>query len=174
MAQLGLNYNWRAYCSRSVQVSQCVTTVAVQGGGFSFVALLWSDSTSERAGDSSLSHTPPYKVFMAGLPKWGRIRLVWFWNVKFLGLDTGMKLEVGKTWHLLHCTDCKLVSRSGCWVAPAAFFNLWASSQPSVYFSVVHHMCPVSWAPLGARRLCQSPSRWCEGALSTRRRRGNF
>ena len=79
-----------------------------------------------------------------------------------------MKLEVGKMWHHLHCFLCKPVSRLGFSVAPAAFFNLWTSSQASVSFTFVHHMWPVNWAPL------LSPPWSFEGALSTKRRRENF
>lgn len=109
---------------------------------------------------------------MAWLLEWEKIWLFCFWNAKFLGLVSGMKPEVGKMWHLLHFLGCKPVSRSGCWVASAAFFNLGASSKPSVSFTIVHHMCPVTWAPLGARRPYFSLPWWFEGALSTRR--GNF
>lgn len=111
---------------------------------------------------------------MTWLLEWERISLFCSWNAKFLGLVVGMKPEGGKMRHLLHCLVCKPVSRSGCWVAPTAFFNLWASSKPSVSFAFVHHMHPVSWTPLGARRLCLFPPQWFEGAPSTKRRRGNF
>lgn len=136
--------------------SQCVTTVAAQG---KFLTCNVPLDPQQQLASWELQpgplDTPPYKLSTAWLFEWERIWFFQFWNAVFLGLVIGMKPEVSKMWHL-YCLICIRVGRSGCWVAPAAFFNLWALPKPSVPFAIVHHMWSVSWAPLGFRRLCFS------------------